>query len=288
MYPQAALPTFDFHQHLWPEQLVAALARRGQPPRLSGSRLELSEGVFDVDLDAHRLERRLAELDRDGIEVAVVSLAPTLGDPLPDEIAEAYHEGIVEVAARSAGRVRALAAGVALDGFAGACVPAGALLDLEAPAPLLDELERRRQPLFVHPGPGRPPAGAPSWWAPCVDYTAQMQAAHASWLAAGAARWLRLPVVFAILVGGAPFQLERLASRGLDVRDALSANVYFDTASYGVRAVELCLATYGVGRLVYGSDSPLIDPAPTLQAVRSFGQSVAVALCSDNPARLLG
>ena len=180
-----------------------------------------------------------------------------------------------------------LAAGVVLDGFAGACVPAPALLDLDGLAPLLDQLLARRQLLFVHPGPDAGTRTDPAWWAAGVDYVGQMQVAYAAWLADGTSRWPGLPVVFAILAGGAPIQLERLAGRGLDVRRVLEADVYFDTASYGSRALELCLATYGVGRIVYGSDVPVIDPRPTLRQVRRFGAAVTSALCEDNPSRLL-
>ena len=52
-------------------------------------------------------------------------------------------------------------------------------------------------------------------------------------------------------------------------------------------AIELCLSTFGVGNLVYGSDVPVIDSVFTLDAVRGFGDAVADALCRENPARLL-
>jgi 6-methylsalicylate decarboxylase len=276
------------HQHLWPPSLIDALSRRSTPPRINRSQLELDTGTFTFDANAHALEDRLAQLDRDEIDVAVVSLQPTLADPLPVELVDVYHDGILELCAEADGRILALAAGAARDGFAGASVAAPSLLDLDALAPLLDELERRGQFLFVHPGPGGPEAGKPAWWSAGVDYVGQMQVAYAAWIANGAMRWPELPVVLAILAGGAPIQLERLAGRGLDVRIALEANVYFDTASYGRRALELCLATYGVGRVVYGSDVPVIDSTTTLREVRQFGAAVATALCEDNPTRLLG
>jgi predicted TIM-barrel fold metal-dependent hydrolase len=115
-----------------------------------------------------------------------------------------------------------------------------------------------------------------------------MQAAHAVWLAEGAARWPALRVVFALLAGGAPFQLERLRSRGVSGRDVIHQNVFFETSSYGNRALELCLATFGVSQLVFGTDVPVLDPEPGLDAVRGFGDAVADALCEQNPARLLG
>lgn len=277
--------TYDVHQHLWPESLIEALRARQERPRLRGSVLELPSGDWDVDLGAHTLEARLALLDRDEIDVAVISCPPTL--ELGDELLEAYHEGIVEVVAASKGRLVALACGSARDGFAGACVPAWDVAGLAALEPLLGELERRGSLLFVHPGPVAGPAGAPDWWPAVIDYTTQMQAAYMAWIALNADRWPDLRVVFAILAGGAPFQLERLASRGVETRSVLRPNVFLDTASYGERALELSLATYGVAQLVYGSDAPVIDPEPTLRAVRSFGQAVEDAVCRENPARLL-
>ncbi len=287
------MTTFDVHQHLWPEPLLATLAHRRNPPRLRNGALELErQGRFDVDLDAHDLEARIRQLDRDEIDVAVISLAPSLEiELLPENEAgpllDAYHDGILGLARESGGRIRAFAAGRILDGFAGATVAASALADLDRLSPLLDGLASRRAVLFVHPGPAEPPPGAPSWWTAVVDYPTQMQAAYAAWLADGRDRWPELPVVFAILAGGAPFQLERMCSRGVDIRGALRPNLYLETASYGRRALELCLVTFGVGQLVYGSDAPVIDARPTLRAVRGLGQPVADALCRENPGRLL-
>ena len=189
---------------------------------------------------------------------------------------------------RPSGRLVALASGADLDGFAGACIGAPELADLDGLAPRLDELVRRDAVLFVHPGPAaRSPAGAPAWWAAVVDYTAQMQAGYAAWLAGGTSRWPSLNVVFSMLAGGAPFQLERLRSRGVSGRDVLHERVFFETSSYGNRALELCMATYGVSQLIFGTDVPVLDPEPGLDAVRGFGDAVTDALCNQNPARLL-
>ena len=82
-------------------------------------------------------------------------------------------------------------------------------------------------------------------------------------------------------------EIAELQRRGIDTRGVVRPNVYLDTASYGERALELALATYGVGQLVYGSDAPVIDPGPTLRSIRGFGQAVADAVCRENPARLV-
>lgn len=277
--------TYDVHQHLWPEALIEGLRSRQERPRLRGSVLELPAGDWEVDLGAHTLEARLSLLDRDEVDVALISCPPTL--ELDEELEEAYHEGIAELVAAADGRLLALASGSARDGFAGTCVPAWSLAGITELEPLLDELDRRGSLLFVHPGPEAAPAGAPDWWPAVVGYTAQMQAAYAAWLALHAGRWQRLRIVFAILAGGGSIQLERLASRGVETRSVLLPNVFFDTASYGERALELALAIHGVTQLVYGSDAPVIDSEPTLRSVRSFGQAVEDVVCRDNPARLL-
>ena len=287
------MATIDVHQHLWPEQLVEALARRERPPRLRGSTLDVAgEGEREIDPGAYRLEARLALLDRHEIDVAVVSLSPALGiaDLPPDEACEltdAYERGIVELAATANGRIVPLAAGSRHDGFAGACVEASRLADLDGLAPLLDELERRGTFLFVHPGASRSRPGAPDWWFAVVEHTGQMQAAYATWLAEGARRWPDLKIVFAMLAGGGPFQLELLRSWGVAGRDVLHENVFFETSSYGRRALELCLTTFGVGQLLFGTDVPVLDLGQAMDTVRAFGDAVAEALCVRNPARLL-
>ena len=281
----------DIHQHFWPAAFIGALAERVDPPRLDGNVLVLSEGTYEVDLDEHVLERRLSLLDASEIDVAVVSLQPTFGlDALHvgdrRHLEEIWEEGILEISAASGGRIVPLAAGRPRKGFAGVSVGAGDLDDLDTLEPVLDAL-RGSGFLFVHPVAGSPPPGAPAWWPAVVDYTAQMQRAYFAWLAEGQSRWPDVNIVFAMLAGGAPIQLERLASRGVDVRSVLYPNVFFDTSSYGRRALEACVETFGVEQLVHGSDAPVIDPLPTLRAIRGFGESVEKLITYDNPNGLL-
>lgn len=282
----------DVHQHLWPEGFVAALAAREEPPFLRGSTLELDEGSYEIDLRDHDLGRRLAAMDRDEVDLAVVSLQPTLGiDLLHAEergaLFSAWEEGVVELVDAAGGRLAALASSGPRPGFVGVCVPAATVLEIERLATTAAALERAGGFLFVHPGPAPRRAGAPAWWPALVDYTAEMQAAYLEWLHRGQERHPGLAVVFAILAGGGPIQLERLASRGVDVRSSLHPNVFFDTASYGRRALELCIETFGVEQLVFGSDAPVVDARATLEAVRGFGESVECIVRSDNPERLL-
>jgi predicted TIM-barrel fold metal-dependent hydrolase len=271
------MTSFDVHQHLWPEQLVAALRRRNSPPCINGDDLVLGEGTFPAGLEAHDLDARLALLDQAGIDVAVVSLQPTLAcDGIP-ELVDAYHEGILELVDAADGRLRAFAVAACREGFAGACVPAPAVV--AGVDELASELVSARQALFVHPGPvPPPPPGSPAWWPALVDYPAQMQAAYAAWLTKGNPD---LRVVFAFLAGGGPFQLERLRSRG---GAAPTLSVYFDTASYGPLALRLTGEACGAGCLVFGSDAPVMDAQAAIAAVDAAG--VADTALRLNPAHV--
>jgi 6-methylsalicylate decarboxylase len=279
------VPAYDVHQHLLPPTLVGALRGRREPPRIAGRSLELAEGTFPFEERDHDLGERIALLDRDGIDVGIVSLAPTMETEGKPELEQAYNEGIRDAVSEAGGRLRAFAAGTCLDGFAGVCVSAQALV--RGLGTLPDELVRAGQVLFVHPGPpGVPPAEAPSWWTAVVDYPAQMQAAYFAWLDDGVERHPDLDVVFAVLAGGAPVQLERLRSRGGDPARANHPRIHLDVASYGTRALELCLAAVGPAQLVYGSDRPVVDAAPTLDALAALGPDVLDTVRRDNPGRL--
>lgn len=269
------------------------LGGRSTPPYLRNDMLTTGEGSFRVDLESNRLERRLAALDRAGIDVALISLQPTLGiDSLPSadrsSLVAAYHDGIAELVAASDHRLRSLAAGEFVAGFDGVCVGASRLVDPGGLDDVLGPLQHADGILFVHPDRVSPPAArAPAWWTAVAEYTADVQAAYLAWVEHEAGRWHELRVVFALLAGGAAFQLERLESRGLDTRRFTSANVYLETSSYGRRSIELSLAAFGVGRIVHGSDYPVIDPERTMSVIRGLGDAAFTALCSRNPAALL-
>jgi predicted TIM-barrel fold metal-dependent hydrolase len=284
--------TVDVHQHFLPTPFVAELRRRSTPPRIVGDELELAEGRFPFGPREHDLDARLSLLDRHGIDLAVLSLQPTFGqDALPEierrELVAAWEDGITTVVAESRGRLVALAPDAAKQGFVGASIGSDALSEPAVLEAAVESVRREGGFVFVHPSGGAVPKGSPPWWGALVTYTAQMQAAYLSWLARYQGRWPDVPIVFAILAGGGPIQLERLDSRGTDVRSVLHGNLFFDTASYGRRALELCVETFGVEQLVHGSDIPVIDPDPTLRAVKGFGESVETLIRCENPNRLL-
>jgi 6-methylsalicylate decarboxylase len=286
------MTTYDVHQHLWPRAFLSALRERTTPPFLDGDQLTTREGRFPLDPGDHDVEARARALNRDGIGVAVLSLQTSLGlESLPDEdrhtLEEAWVAGIQEVVSSNE-RFLAFSPGSVRGGFAGVSLGSSVFADLEGAADVLDAAQAAGTAVFVHPDAGRvADLSRPPWWDWVTGYPARMQDAYLSWLAFGRERWPTLRVLFAMLAGGGPFQLERLARRGVDVRSALDPNTFFDVSTHGRRAIELCVQTFGVAQLAYGSDTPVVDPAPTLDAVRGFGDAVTHVLQSDTPTRLL-
>src|SRR4051794_3672138 len=188
----------DVHQHLLPEPLIAALARRRTTPRLArdGAARTLhlaAEPPPSFDPADHDPVDRARLAEQDGVERVLVALSTALGvDALPaDEAApllEAFNLGVLELgdpfalwAAVPLDAPSPGAAGALLDaGAAGVTLPAGALGSqggLERVAPLLDRLEARDAPLFVHPGPASTARDAPAWWPALTAYVAEMSAA---------------------------------------------------------------------------------------------------------------
>ncbi|MDG5805983.1 amidohydrolase family protein [Streptomyces ossamyceticus] len=294
----------DVHQHLWTPSLVAALRSRREPPFMDGWTLFLvGEPPYEVGPAAHDLARRAELAAADGLGRALVSLSSPLGvEWLPGEQArpllEAYHEGVAALpepfgawAAACVRDVDAAAAAEDLDrgGFAGLQLPADALADADGYArcaPLLDLLEDRDLPLFVHPGPaGKAGAEGPGWWPAMVPYVQQMHAAWFAFRAFGRPRHPRLRVCFALLAGLAPLHGERFAARGDAGLAGPDARVFVETSSYGPTAVDSVVRALGVDAVVQGSDRPYAEPP--LHPGFGLGGAAAYAFRIANPRRLL-
>jgi predicted TIM-barrel fold metal-dependent hydrolase len=307
---KVAGPAIDVHQHLLGEALIEALARRTEAPMLVRRRdgwtfKVAAEPDSVLTFDATDAELRRADLGEDGFDRALVALSTALGiETLPAEdsraLIEAHHQGIEALPPEFGGWGAVPLAAAELDptdvdtaldrGCVGISLPAAALIDpfaVERLAPLLARLEQRDAPLFVHPGPvgGLPTPEAarlPHWWPALTDYVAQMQAAWFAFLHAGRRAHPRLRVLFAMLAGGAPLQLERYAARrGVPAPDP-DPLVFYDTSSYGPRMIGAVAEQVGAAQLVYGSDRPVVDPRrPQLDP------DLRLALVATNPARLL-
>ena len=286
----STMTSFDVHQHLWPPSFVAALAEREVEPYLEGTILHCSEGSSETDLDAHDLGTRLALLDRYGIDVAVVSLQPSLGFQLLDDtdrdhLEQIWEEGILEITAAANGRIRALSVRRPRAGFFGVTVGTESLTDIDAIETTLDAL-RGGGYLFVHPVASSPHPDAPAWWPAVVEYTGHMQEAYFFWLAHCQERWPDVNVVFAIGAGGGPIQLERLESRGIEISTARHDNIFYDTASYGHRGLDLEIDLFGSEQMVFGTDTPVVSTAVGCEALSELGESTARQIRVQSPLRL--
>jgi predicted TIM-barrel fold metal-dependent hydrolase len=289
----------DVHQHVWPDALLDALRRRSAPPRLRGWTLELAgEPAYEVHPSDHDPAARAALVREDGLDRALVSLSSPLGieSLTGDEgavLLAAYHDGARRMpaplrawASASLAEINVAELARQLDGgFVGLQLPATALADAagyDRAGPLLELLERRDLPLFVHPGPAAGPrAGVPAWWPAIVDYVAQMHAAWYAFRTAGRPSHPRLRVCFAMLAGLAPLHGERFAARAGE-RTVIDSEAFLEISSYGPRAIDAVVRVTGVDVLVHGSDRPYAPPpAPEL------GPAAELALRVVNPASLL-
>jgi hypothetical protein len=300
----------DVHQHMWTEPLVRALARREELPFVRQEQgltvLYLAgERPYVIDLDAEAFARRLALVEGDGLDRALLCLSSPLGiESLPREQAlellDAYHEGALELGepfgvwgALALDRVDPADVEAVLDrGCLGLSLPAGALADLDGLTrlgPVLARLESRNAPLLVHPGPGTTPLageaslGDPLWWAALTRYVAEMQAAWLAFTSVGRRSHPRLRVIFTMLAGLAPLHAERLAARGGPSECGCDPLSFYDISSYGPLAARQLAEVVRSEQLLYGSDRPVVEPREVgVAAELDWGQF------ADNAARALG
>jgi hypothetical protein len=92
-----------------------------------------------------------------------------------------------------------------------------------------------------------------------------------------------LRICFAMLAGGAPFQVERLVARGGPAKATADPRLFYDTSSYGPKAIATAASIVGADQLVHGSDRPVVDGTPST----ALGRQAGVAMTRENVARLL-
>jgi 6-methylsalicylate decarboxylase len=96
-------------------------------------------------------------------------------------------------------------------------------------------------------------------------------------------------VIIALLAGLAPLHAERTALRGgpaagMALHDPLC---FYDTSSYGPRAVRAAVTAVGTGQLVHGSDLPASPPAADPVA-EALGERFAELVRRNGAAKALG
>lgn len=284
----------DVHQHIWTRPLLERLSARETLPLVRNHNgLTMvhcaAEQPYVIDLAGEEVERRTALVAQDELDLALIAISSPIGiESLPRDDAldliDAHLDGVVALP-----REFAAWGPVALDGaeadevdrlIARGCVgislPAGALAGpygLDLAGPILERTAARGVPLFVHPGSARPrrfpemDLGEPLWWRPLTDYVAQMQAAWLTFAAFGRREHPGLDVIFAMLAGCAPLLSERLEARGGPAVDLGDPRVFYESSSYGPAAVDAMARRVGEAQLLFGSDRPVIEPAPAERVV---------------------
>ena len=259
----------DVHQHLLPEDLISALSRRTQAPRITNDALHLAgEPPSAVRPrgprpDHPRRARRRRPHRHRPVERRSASRASRPTRPsrssTPSTTASSSSASRSRCGAPSAStRPRAADVDDLLDaGALGVSLPAAALADrrgLRHVAPLLDRLEARGAPLFVHPGPGVAAGARRALDAAVVARADDLRRRHERGLArlrdvgppvppaaAGRLRDARRRRAAARRAAAS-----RAAARPAAIHDPLA---WFDVSSYGPLALDAMIRTIGIDRL---------------------------------------
>lgn len=319
----------DVHTHFYPDGYLDALRRHpGLEIARDGSGREMitKDGARVVTLtpEMRSLDLRLADMDRLGIDVAVLSLSiPNVyfaEGAAAQEICAAANDGLLALCAQRPDRLRAfcsvplqepeaavaelqraLAAGAA-GVIAGSHVN-GHLLDEERFAPFWAACERAGAVVFLHP---MAPLGVAAMGrfalAPLVGFVADTTLSVAAMIFSGFAdRYPHVRLILPHLGGTLPYLAGRLdigyraypecrASLAEPPSQVLR-RFYYDTVSFHPAALACAVETAGAERLLYGTDYPHVigDPALAAAAVEALNLPAAAqeGILGGNAARLL-
>ncbi len=315
----------DVHDHAIPPEALELLRR--EP--VYGDRIDASTMHVTGDHPPFALHdafvdpaAKLAQLERLGIDAAVVSLAPTVfhyevETAAGEALALAVNEGLARFAAHDDRRLRWMAhvplqaperAVAVLEQAAaqgavavevGTSV-AGRRLDAPELDVFWEGVQRLRRTVMLHPAALEPHRGLTSFYLQnVIGFPLETTIAVERLICAGVLD--RHPEVELLLVHGGgffPYQAGRLR-HAASVRPELAGTrdpwsyvgrLWFDTITHDAAALRHLLVRVGADRVVLGTDLPF-DMAPR-EPVRELEAALAPALvrrvAEENPARLVG
>ena len=327
------MSVIDLHNHFFPAAWPDFSSRGGEWPtivrRADGAASVLLGGrpFRDIDSRCWDAEARLAEMDRDRVDVQVISATPVLFAYGRDagaarDFAAVMNDAALELAARGRGRILALAqvplqdpdlacreleralasghVGVQIGSHVGARE-----LDDDGIVAFLAHCAALDCPVLVHPWDMLAPERTRRWMAAwTVGMPAETQAAIVAMILGGA--FDRLPrslrICFAHGGGSFAFLLGRLenawqrqpAVRG---RSTMPPSSYLDrftvdSAVFDPRALALLVATMGAERVLLGSDYPFPLGEESVGALvrdaRALDDAAKRAILGGNAAAFLG
>jgi aminocarboxymuconate-semialdehyde decarboxylase len=316
----------DVHSHLFSPAYIDVLRRvYGNDNSPVGQDAQRLIHWMSTDPRMTDVEGRLAEMDRYGIDLQVLSVpfhgALTRDRGAATELAQLANDVVVSAAERYPDRFRAMLAmplqfpEVAvqeLDRFANRPGVVGVILvgsaggkQLNDPEflPFYDELERRRLPFLLHP---ISPPGLDCMLelnlANVVGFMFETTLAAVRLVYAGVfERHPELQMIFPHLGGLAPYLMGRL-QWGYERFPACSENLsqppeayfqrfHYDTVCRNVPALHMALSMFGPEKIMFGTDIPFReDIREQLHDLEALGLTEAdrAALDAGNAARLLG
>ncbi|HWM46374.1 MAG TPA: amidohydrolase family protein [Xanthobacteraceae bacterium] len=168
--------TIDMHSHWFPEKLADAFRQRKTKPMIhTKDGVEYMESMFSAPLRLENLDKRIAEMDRTGVDRGVISLTTVFGvEGLPPDeaipLCRTNNDGLAEVCAKHPDRFSFLASlpvgdidaaiaeferAMTLPGCVGGLLPGDGFLSLkraERFRPLLETIDRYSAMVLVHYG----------------------------------------------------------------------------------------------------------------------------------------
>ena len=328
------MQVIDIHNHFFPKSWPDLAARYGTPnwpwiKHTDPGKADIMVGdrffrhVYSACWDP---EVRLQEMDRDGIDVEVISATPVLfGYERPVEQAEdcakLFNDAALELCSRGTGRLKSLCQVPLQDTDAACkeltrCVQAGHLgvqignhvgnknLDDSGIVTFLQHCADEGAAVLVHPWDMFAPERTPKYMMPwTVGMPAETQLSVVALILSGA--FDRLPdalrICFAHGGGSFAFLLGRLenawrhhpVARG-DCQHPPSHYLnrfYADSAVFDQRALQFLVTTMGADRVMLGSDYPFPlgeERVGALIRLSNLSQDTKAKLLGGNAARFLG
>jgi aminocarboxymuconate-semialdehyde decarboxylase len=326
----------DVHTHLYPRVYLERLKRRREIPRLEGASgaerfvifpEERTGGGRPIGPEYWDLDAKVAAMDGQGVDAAILSLGNPWLDPIPRResvaLARDLNQEFSTLDSRSGGRLAGLgvlpnggvpaavkevewiAAHPALRGVISSSRPCGLLPDVADLEPLWEVLERAGLVFFIHPhyAVGLGELGGYGHTLPVsLGFPFETTVALARMALAGVFdRHPRLQVLAAHGGGALPFLVARLdagwrspdrteLALGRPPSQAL-AQIYVDAVVYHPRSLRAAVDYLGADHVLFGTDHPFsISDAAANRAAIEESQRVDSArmILGNNARRLFG
>jgi aminocarboxymuconate-semialdehyde decarboxylase len=313
---------WDVHNHAVPRAAVEVLrSAEGYPVRVDGRALEADRVRAELTSEFLDPAVKLEQLERLGLEAAVVSGAPPLfayeaDAERGDALCVAVNSGLAEFCSHDPDRLRWLAhlplqapdraaellAAAAAAGAVGAHIGtsvAGTPLDQAGLEPFWGAAERLNMALMMHPAYNNPHPGLEGHHLQnVVGNQLETTIAAERLIVTGALeRHPRLRLLLVHAGGYVPWQAGRLR-HAAKVRAELAGapsdawaypgRIFMDTITHDAAALRHLVERAGVEAVVMGTDLPFDmatpEPVPTLED--AVGRGTAGTIMEDSPARL--